>query len=217
MSKFNYLLGMLKHLFNNRISIFALVDSYSEISKSARVCHHAKIFKSQINNNSYIAPRTQIVNSVVGKYCSIASDCSIGLDSHSMKFISTSPIFTSKRNSLKYEWVNKTTYNPVKKVIIGNDVWIGNRVIIIGGVKIGNGAIIGAGAIVTKDVPDYAIVVGVPAQVIKYRFSAEIINKLLSISWWEIAEEDLRSQIDLFSKDNFSIEELSMLSNYTKK
>ncbi len=68
--------------------------------------------------------------------------------------------------------------------IIGNDVWIGSNVLIIGGIKIGDGAIVAAGAVVTKDVPPYAIVGGIPARIIRFRFDKEQINKLLELKWW---------------------------------
>lgn len=73
--------------------------------------------------------------------------------------------------------------NP-RQVIIGNDVWIGRSVTIMGGVKIGNGAVIGANAVVAKDIPPYAIAVGNPARVVKYRFDEETIKKLLAVKWW---------------------------------
>ena len=95
-----------------------------------------------------------------------------------------------------------------KKVQIGNDVWGGNNVCIMEGVKIGNGAVIGAGAVITKDVPSYAIVVGVPGKVIKYRFSEEKIKKLLKIDYSKIAIEKLREIYDETIKDDFDIEQI---------
>lgn len=79
---------------------------------------------------------------------------------------------------------------PAKKITIENDVWIGEDVIIKAGVTIANGAVIGARSIVTKDVPPYAVVGGVPAKVIKYRFSEETIIKLLELKWWEYSVLD---------------------------
>ncbi|MDG6936809.1 MAG: CatB-related O-acetyltransferase [Nitrososphaerota archaeon] len=89
-----------------------------------------------------------------------------------------------------------------KDIIIGNDVWIGYGATILDDVKIGNGAIIGARAVVTKDIPDYAVVVGNPAKIVKYRFDQEKINKLLNLNWWELDIEDIKNIIPLFySKD----------------
>lgn len=104
-----------------------------------------------------------------------------------------------------------------KKVIIGNDVWIGSHALILGGVKIGDGAVIGAGAVVTKDVPPYAVVGGVPARIIKYRFSQEIIDKLLEIKWWNLPENILKENIKLFQTDNITFDLLQKFSQLKKE
>jgi serine acetyltransferase len=83
-------------------------------------------------------------------------------------------------------------FDEKKPIHIGHDVWIGARVFIRDGVKIGNGAVVAAGSVVVKDVPDYAIVGGVPAKIIRYRFSEEMIAELLNLKWWEWPEEKLR-------------------------
>ena len=85
------------------------------------------------------------------------------------------------------------------KVEIGHDVWIGTNVTILPSVKIGNGAIIAAGAVVTKDIPDYAIVGGVPAKVLKYRFSDDEIKRLNQSKWWEWPDEKIKRHINKFS------------------
>lgn len=85
------------------------------------------------------------------------------------------------------------TFDNSPKTVIGHDVWIGRKAIIMPGVKVGNGAIVGAGAVVTKDVPDYAIVAGVPAKIIKYRFPDLIIQELLSVKWWQYGLWDLQN------------------------
>ncbi len=85
-----------------------------------------------------------------------------------------------------------------KKTTIGNDVWVGRNASIIAGVNIGNGAIIGSGAVVTKDVPDYAIVGGVPARIIRYRFSPEQIEALNRIKWWDWDDKTIADRYDEF-------------------
>lgn len=87
---------------------------------------------------------------------------------------------------------------------IGNDVWIGHHATILSGVHIGNGAVIGAGALVAKDVPDYAIVGGVPAQIKRFRFSPQQIEALLKIQWWNWEEEKIKQNIDLLSSEQIS-------------
>jgi acetyltransferase-like isoleucine patch superfamily enzyme len=203
-----YLLGLIKNFHNIRISKLALIDNKSVVCKKAKIYRKAKIYNSNIGAFSYIGPNSEIVCCDIGKFCSISTNCMIGLATHTIKNISTSPIFTSRKNSIGYRWVKANKFNEIDRVTIGNDVWIGTRVIILGGVVIGNGVIIGAGSIVTKSIPDYAIVVGVPAKVIKYRFNSDIVDHLKIIKWWDLSEETLLNNITLFQKEQFSVADL---------
>ena len=94
-------------------------------------------------------------------------------------------------------------------MFLGNDVWVGSHVLINGGVTVGHGAVIGAGAVVVKDVPPYAIVGGVPAKIIRFRFSPEVIEKLLELQWWNLPDETLKEHIALFQQENITVEDLS--------
>jgi acetyltransferase-like isoleucine patch superfamily enzyme len=94
------------------------------------------------------------------------------------------------------------------KVSIGSDVWIGHGAVILSNVKIGDGAVVGAGAVVTHDVAPYAIVGGVPAKLIKYRFTEEVIEKLLWLKWWEKSENWINLNIEKFQKPIQSLEDL---------
>ena len=92
------------------------------------------------------------------------------------------------------------------QIIIGNDVWLGTGVFILGGVRIGNGAVLGANAVVTKDIPPYAVAVGNPARVVKYRFSTEMIHKLLAIKWWNWSTEKVWSNANLLEYPELFVE-----------
>lgn len=158
------------------------------------------VSSSLIGKGTYIGMNSNLCNCEIGKFCSIAANVSIITGNHPKYFVSTSPSFFSllKQNGVTY--VKEQKFQEIlPKTIIGNDVWIGESVKIIGGVKIGSGAILGAGTIVTKDVPPYSIVVGVPGKVIDYRFDKTTIEKLISIKWWDKSSEWLKSNADKFS------------------
>lgn len=170
------------------------------------VSSDCEIYNSYIGKFTYVSAKTKIIDCTIGKFCSIASGVKINLPSHpSRSYISTHPLFYSSKYS-KYNSIHKTEYEEYLPVSIGNDVWIGENSIILSGLKIGNGSIIAAGAIVTKDVPDYAIVGGVPAKVIRMRFSTNQIRYLLSNPWWELNIEDLMKNINHFKSVNKYLE-----------
>lgn len=135
---------------------------------------------------------------IIGKFCSIACNSKFLMTSgnHTMKSQSTYtfPIFYEEWGldvcRIKDAWDNKGD------IVIGNDVWIGYDSIIMSGVHIGDGAIIGTRAVVTNDVPPYSIVGGIPAKVIKKRFSDDTISKLLEIKWWNWPYKKIQSNID---------------------
>ena len=122
-------------------------------------------------------------NLTIGKYCSFAKGVCIYSRNHPYWRPSTSPLFYNSSFDNSGVKVDNVKYD---KLTIGNDVWIGQYAVILPSVRtIGDGAVIGAGSIVTKDVPDYAIVVGNPAKVIKYRFDDKTIREIKESKWWD--------------------------------
>ncbi len=133
----------------------------------------------------------------IGKFCSIAYGVKIiPSGEHNYKAVANFPFYA---HFLK-QGVEKDTFSK-GAVRIGNDVWVGARATILSGVEIGDGAVVAAGAVVTKDVPPYAIVAGVPARILKYRFSQEIISELLTIKWWDWDDQSVLNNIDDFYLD----------------
>lgn len=162
----------------------------------------------ELGDYSYIAKNSNISNCKIGKFCSIGPNISCGLGKHPTNGISTSPMFYSTKCQNETTLCEQNKYEEHKKIIIGNDVFIGANVTILDGITIADGAIIGAGAVVTKDIPPYAIAAGVPAKVIKYRFSQEKINVLLERKWWNDNENELkRVERDFWDIDKFLSEE----------
>lgn len=209
MNKFHFIKGFIRNLFNRKISSLAFVSSKNDLDNTVCVYRGAKIKKSIIGAYTYISNNTDVENAELGKYCSIADHCRIGMGGHTLKHLSTCPIFTEKVNGCKESWIDSDV-NPAqtKKTIIGNDVWVGSHALIMGGVNIGNGAVVGAGAVVVKDVPPYAVVGGVPARIIRYRFSDDVINRLQSIAWWDLPVSTLKEKIHLFQTDEIDVETL---------
>lgn len=136
-------------------------------------------------------------NLIIGKFCSIACGVKFLFNSsnHTMRSLSTYPfpLFFDEwgldKADITDSWDNKGD------IVIGNDVWIGYEAVIMAGVTIGDGAIIGTRAVVTKDVPPYTIMGGVPAKTIRNRFSNEVISSLLEIRWWDWPNERIRRNI----------------------
>lgn len=200
---------------NNNIGSFVFLKNTS-LKDEVSICEHSYILNSQLGNNvktyekvkltnvsvgdfTYITSDTHISNAKIGKFCSIGSSCRIGLGKHpTNKFVSSHPIFYSTAEQSGRTFSDKNYFNEFAEVTIGHDVWIGANAVVLDGLKIGDGAIIGAGSVVTKNVPDFSIVGGVPAKLIRYRFLNKEIKFLKIFKWWNKDEEWLKKNYKLF-------------------
>jgi len=157
-----------------------------------------------VGRGTAIGPNSRMGETTIGKFCSIGPNfvCSWGI--HPIEGISTSPAFYSTAGQAGFTFSRENKVNEHKATVIGNDVFIGANVTVLDGVTIGHGAVIGAGAVVSKDIPPYAIAVGSPIKIIKYRFDEKIISRLLQIKWWDKGEDVLRLvERHFFDVDDF--------------
>lgn len=131
----------------------------------------------------------------IGRYCSIAQNVKVMGAEHFTDWISTSPVFYGNGyHDAEQDHVSHV-YRTRRNINIGNDVWIGNDVVLKSELNIGDGAIIASNSVVTKDVPDFAIVAGIPAKIIRYRFSEEVIKKTKDLEWWNFHKNDLKGMM----------------------
>lgn len=193
----------------SKISARSHFEGHNHIGENA-------ILDGHIGYGSYIGKDAKI-SGYIGKYVSIAPYVEVVNGLHPTGiYASTHPVFYSDRNCVGLHYGGKAKFSEFSyadaankmAVVIGNDVWIGYRATLLAGVTIGDGAIVAAGAVVTKDVPPYTIVGGVPAKMIRKRFSDETIDLLLREKWWERSEDWIVKHYDDFENVEYLAESL---------
>lgn len=181
-----------------RISYGTLVRN-SSFGRYNWLGNHNLVENSSLGDYSYIAGNSLVRNCSIGKYCAIARNVQISPGSHPASgFVSIHPSTYGKPAFHSKKYLEQDHYRSNEHVEIGNDVWIGTNVVIVGGVAIGDGAIIAANSVVTKHVPDYAIVGGAPARFIRKRFEDGEIGQLKALKWWDKDEAWMQKNISRF-------------------
>lgn len=200
----------LKKLKYKHIAWTALWDNNSSFTPYTHILSGAKLAGVIVGKYSRIGVNCQITSATVGNFTAIGKDVVITVGQHPTDYLTSHSIFYKKGNwGWHDDWIAPINFVSNKRVVIGNDVWIGRRALIMDGVKIGDGAIVAAGAVVTKDVPPFAIVGGVPAKIIKYKYSQDVIDRLEEIKWWNLPDEEITKRIDLFHIQNPTLEDIN--------
>jgi phosphonate metabolism protein (transferase hexapeptide repeat family) len=156
--------------------------------------------ESTLGDYSYVVNDSNIIYTTIGKFCSIAAHTRINPGNHPMQRASQAH-FTYRASAYFEDAQDEAAFFDWRRstpVTIGHDVWIGHGAIVLAGRSIGTGAVIAGGAVVTKDVPDYTIVAGNPARIIRRRFAEEIAGRLKALAWWDWEHAQLRSALDDF-------------------
>ncbi len=174
---------------------------------------NVSIENSTIGDFSYISDNCVILESSIGKFCSIGPNVRIAPGKHpTMTIVSTHPAIYSNPQYCLKNFSKIDHHNPLRKVVVGHDVWIAANVIIADGIKIGNGAIVAANSVVTKDVEPYTIVGGVPAKLIRLRFKPDEIEFLTTFEWWNKGNKWIEDNVDYLIDINKLINTYSQIS-----
>lgn len=163
----------------------------SQIHRTSKVESGSTVVNTIFDKYSFCGYDCEILNCDIGSFVSIANGVIVGGGMHPVDWVSMSPVFYAGRDSVKTKFSEFERDKP-QRTSIGHDVWIGRNVIIKQGVTIGTGAVVGMGSVVTRDVEPYAIVGGVPARLIRYRFDELTVSQLIQSQWWMLEESKLR-------------------------
>ena len=171
----------------------------SSFGRFCEVGARTKVAESRFGDYSYVVNDSDIIHAEIGRFCSIAAHTRINPGNHPLDRVALSHFtYRSSAYGLGPDDASFFAWRASTPVTLGHDVWIGHGAVILPGVSIGSGAAVGAGAIVTKDLPPFAIAVGNPARVLRFRFPADVVTALLRLAWWDWPHEKLREALPDF-------------------
>ncbi|MGN7864980.1 CatB-related O-acetyltransferase [Chryseobacterium sp. 22458] len=170
----------------------------SKIHATSKICSGSQLVNVTMGKHSDIGYDCIIINTHIGSFCSLGGNIVIGGLSHSIDWVSTSPVFNENIDHLKQKFSHHK-FDLFVETHIGHDVWIANNVQVKAGVKIGNGAVIGMGSVVVKDVGPYEIWAGNPARLIRKRFDDETTQQLLQTDWYNWNDDKIKKYAPYFN------------------
>lgn len=197
----------------------SFINLHTIFEGNNRIGNGSHLINAKMGYGSYISDSCYLNSISIGRYCCIGPNVHTALGRHPTRnFVSIHPCFFSTNPIVGTSCVEKQKYEEMKEssekgyaVKIGNDVWIGASVTILDGVTIGNGAIVAAGAVVVSDVADYAIVGGVPAKLIRWRFTKDEVEYLNALKWWDKSTVWIKNHSELFADISLMREELEII------
>ncbi len=161
------------------------------------IAERVNLAECEVGDFTYIERHVEAIYTTIGKFCSVASNSRLNALNHPMERVTQHKISYRPNEYFVHMKVDKAFREQRQKarVVIGHDVWIGHGAIILPSISVGDGAVVAAGAVVTKNIEPYAVVAGVPAKRIKWRFEKEVREKLLALAWWDWDHDKLATAI----------------------